>query len=257
MPLEQAVNVIILQIRIKSTHYLFVFEYIERVIILSLVDNIQELCKKRGITLSNLQKELGFGNAAIYRWNESSPSFDKLLKVAEYFKVPTDQLVFGFNRQWLASGLKIIKCGRTLTQFAKDTGIEENEIHELCAGTAIKQPSIETIAKIMTDNHPNIVPNKDIYEAAGYDPSQIPLPPPVMKKSTTPALSPKEEHDIARDLEKILSNMESQEAMSFYDGEPLDDESKELLRISLENSMRLAKQMAKRKFTPKKYRKEE
>jgi hypothetical protein len=37
----------------------------------------------------------------------------------------------------------------------------------------------------------------------------------------------------------------------------LDNESKELLRISLENSMRLAKQMAKKKFTPKKYRKEE
>lgn len=68
------------------------------------------------------------------------------------------------------------------------------------------------------------------------------------------SLSPKEERDIARDLEKMLSNLENQEAMSFYDGEPLDDESKDLLRISLENSMRLAKQMAKKKFTPKKYR---
>jgi transcriptional regulator with XRE-family HTH domain len=76
-------------------------------------------------------------------------------------------------------------------------------------------------------------------------------------KAKTPqsSLSPKEERDIARDLEKMLSNLENQEAMSFYDGEPLDDESKELLRISLENSMRLAKQMAKKKFTPNKYKK--
>ncbi|EIW20753.1 MULTISPECIES: helix-turn-helix domain-containing protein [Pelosinus] len=69
------------------------------------------------------------------------------------------------------------------------------------------------------------------------------------------SLLPKEERDIARDLEKMLSNLENQEAMSFYDGEPLDEESKELLRISLENSMRLAKQMAKKKFTPNKYKK--
>lgn len=75
------------------------------------------------------------------------------------------------------------------------------------------------------------------------------------EKMPQPSLSPKEERDIARDLEKMLSNLESREAMSFYDGEPLDEESKELLRISLENSMRLAKQMAKKKFTPNKYKK--
>lgn len=67
-------------------------------------------------------------------------------------------------------------------------------------------------------------------------------------------LSPKEERDIAKDLEKMLSDLESGEALAFH-GEPLDDESKELLRISLENSLRLAKQVAKQKFTPKKHRK--
>ena len=65
-------------------------------------------------------------------------------------------------------------------------------------------------------------------------------------------LTKKDERDIARDLEKILSNLESDNALS-YMGEPLDDETKELMRISLENSMRLATQLAKRKFTPKKY----
>lgn len=70
-----------------------------------------------------------------------------------------------------------------------------------------------------------------------------------------PAFTPKEERDIAKDLERIMSDLESGEALAFH-GEPIDEESKELLRISLENSMRLAKQMAKQKFTPKKYRKE-
>ncbi|CAG7647389.1 helix-turn-helix domain-containing protein [Paenibacillus allorhizosphaerae] len=68
-------------------------------------------------------------------------------------------------------------------------------------------------------------------------------------------ITSKEERDIAKDLERIMSDLESGEALAFH-GEPIDEESKELLRISLENSMRLAKQMAKQKFTPKKYRKE-
>lgn len=66
-------------------------------------------------------------------------------------------------------------------------------------------------------------------------------------------LSPKEERDIAKDLEKMLGSLESNEALAF-DGEPLDDETKELIRISLENSMRLAKQLVKKKFTPEKYK---
>lgn len=41
-----------------------------------------------------------------------------------------------------------------------------------------------------------------------------------------------------------------------FDGEPIDEHTKEMIRISLENSMRMAKQLAKQKFTPKKYRKE-
>ncbi|UOF92966.1 helix-turn-helix domain-containing protein [Fodinisporobacter ferrooxydans] len=69
-----------------------------------------------------------------------------------------------------------------------------------------------------------------------------------------PDLSPKEERDIAHEVEKLMSGLESDESMTFY-GEPMDEESKELLRISLENSLTLAKKMAKQKFTPKKYRK--
>ncbi|WP_027416503.1 helix-turn-helix domain-containing protein [Aneurinibacillus terranovensis] len=72
--------------------------------------------------------------------------------------------------------------------------------------------------------------------------------------NTLPTLTPKDERDIARDLEKMLSDLESDEALAFH-GEPMDEQSKELLRISLENSMRLAKQLAKQKFTPKKYKK--
>ena len=51
-----------------------------------------------------------------------------------------------------------------------------------------------------------------------------------------------------------MKNLENDEALMF-DGEPveMDKETKELLKASLENSIRLAKTLAKKKYTPKKY----
>lgn len=72
--------------------------------------------------------------------------------------------------------------------------------------------------------------------------------------SAAPELTAKEELDIAKELDEILSGMNSDSLM--FDGEPLDEETKELLRASLENSLRMAKVIAKQKYTPKKYRKE-
>ena len=72
---------------------------------------------------------------------------------------------------------------------------------------------------------------------------------------STPELTSKDEKDIARRLEETLSELETEQDGLMFSGEPLDDETRELLKISLENSIRLAKVTAKEKFTPKKYRK--
>ncbi|WP_377864663.1 helix-turn-helix domain-containing protein [Bacillus sp. R86525] len=69
-------------------------------------------------------------------------------------------------------------------------------------------------------------------------------------------LSKNEERDIARDLEKTLEELENSEEALMFDGEPIDEHTKEMIRISLENSMRMAKQLAKQKFTPNKYKKD-
>lgn len=68
-------------------------------------------------------------------------------------------------------------------------------------------------------------------------------------------LSVKEERDIARDLERTLEELENSQDALMFDGELLDEHTKEMIRISLENSMRMAKQLAKQKFTPDKYKK--
>lgn len=67
------------------------------------------------------------------------------------------------------------------------------------------------------------------------------------------ALTEKDERDIAKRLEKLMSDLESDSALAFH-GEPMDEETRRLVSIAIENSMRMAREIAKKKFTPKKYR---
>lgn len=68
-----------------------------------------------------------------------------------------------------------------------------------------------------------------------------------------PELSARNERDIERDLKNTLDKLDSQDGLMF-DGEVMGDETKELLKISIENAIRTAKIASKKKFTPKKYK---
>lgn len=70
-------------------------------------------------------------------------------------------------------------------------------------------------------------------------------------ESNLPPLTPKDERDIARDLENMIESLDGSAAMGNAEG----DEDRELLRASLETAMKIAKRTAKKKFTPKKYQK--
>ena len=71
----------------------------------------------------------------------------------------------------------------------------------------------------------------------------------------TPVLTAKDERDIAKKLDEMLGQLGSSDGALMFDGEPLDDETRELLRASLKNQLEMTKRMAKQKYTPKKYRK--
>jgi transcriptional regulator with XRE-family HTH domain len=80
---------------------------------------------------------------------------------------------------------------------------------------------------------------------------------PTNSNNTLPDLTSKDEHHIQNKLKALLDDLDPAAGVAYYnDDEPLSNEDKELLRISLENTLRLTKQLAKQKFTPKKYRKE-
>lgn len=62
---------------------------------MTLLDRIKYIASKKGISISNIEKDLGFSNKAIYRWNNSDPSISKVIAVANYLEV---------NLEWLATG---------------------------------------------------------------------------------------------------------------------------------------------------------
>lgn len=60
---------------------------------MSMVKTVKTLCQKKGTSIPKLEKELGFGNGAIYYWDTNTPGIDKVQKVANYFGVSIDSLV--------------------------------------------------------------------------------------------------------------------------------------------------------------------
>ena len=70
-----------------------------------------------------------------------------------------------------------------------------------------------------------------------------------------PPLTQKDERDIEKRLQNTIEELESLQDGLTFSGDALDDESRELLAISLKNSLEIAKRAAKQKYTPKKYKK--
>lgn len=74
------------------------------------------------------------------------------------------------------------------------------------------------------------------------------------EKEWKPTLSEKERIDIGRDVQATLNALDSKTGLMF-DGEILDEETKEYLESALKTAFTNAKIMAKEKYTPNKYRK--
>lgn len=68
-------------------------------------------------------------------------------------------------------------------------------------------------------------------------------------------LTPKDRRDIARDLEKLMNELEESGDLMF-DGDPMSNEAMDSIRNAMAMALEYAKKVNKEKYTPKKYRKE-
>lgn len=57
-----------------------------------MLDKIKALCKDKKTSISKLEKQLGFGNGVIGRWDKSVPSYERLAAVANALDVPVSYL---------------------------------------------------------------------------------------------------------------------------------------------------------------------
>ena len=142
--------------------------------------------------------------------------------------------------------LKALRKEQKITQeqLAKILGVERSSVGKYETGTL---PSMEILTRIATyfDVSTDYLLGRD----------EIKKEPDGYEKDYNPKLNDKDERDISRRLDEMLSDLDRQGSALMFDGEPLDEESRELLIDSLKNSIRMAKLINKRKYTPKKYRK--
>lgn len=60
-------------------------------------DLIKKLCKQHGITVTGMEKELGFSRGSLCKIETSKPSMDKVQKIANFFNVSVEYLLSGGN----------------------------------------------------------------------------------------------------------------------------------------------------------------
>ena len=124
------------------------------------------------------------------------------------------------------------------------TGISKASISEYLSGNyEPKQRNIFKIAQAL-----NVSPS---YLMGVNDDPRPSAQSPAPASDDLPALTQRDERQIAKDLEDMLHSLKGSAAM----GELEDEEDMELLKASLRQAMTLSKRIAKKKFTPKKHRK--
>ena len=69
---------------------------------ISLTEQIHELAKQNGTSFSGIEKALHFGNGTIRAWDQSKPSYDKVVAVADFFGVSIDTLVGRASGDYIA-----------------------------------------------------------------------------------------------------------------------------------------------------------
>lgn len=62
---------------------------------MTLYERIEQLRKSKGLSQGKLERELGFSNGSVSKWKNSTPTLERLQKIADYFNVTVDYLTTG------------------------------------------------------------------------------------------------------------------------------------------------------------------
>ncbi len=223
---------------------------------------IAELRKKRGLTQTQLGERIGKSHSLVASWEtgKRDPHSSMITKLADFFNVSTDYLI-GQSISALIEN-RIEELSMTLEELSEKTKIPLSNLQNL--DNSYPEPwdyepngTIDRLSKALNMDSKKLTMAYARQEPLGYEgPSSSTEEDfgEIEFKKSISTLNTKDERDIARELEQLMSSLDSDNALAF-DGEPLTEEDRELLRASLEHSLRTARIVARQKFTPKKFKK--
>jgi len=94
-------------------------------------ETIKKLCKNKGVTVTGLEKELGFARGSLCKVDTNKPSMEKVEKLADYFNVSVNYLINGEEPERLYLDIKdieamkrgIVSLGYTVSfEFSRNYG---------------------------------------------------------------------------------------------------------------------------------------
>lgn len=81
---------------------------------MSLLDKIKVLASTHHLTIAELERKLDFSNGSLRKWDSSTPSGDKIEKVADYFNVSTDYLFGRTDNPNIAKDTYVTPSGKEM-----------------------------------------------------------------------------------------------------------------------------------------------
>lgn len=123
---------------------------------------------------------------------------------------------------------------KTQSDLVNDLGFNKSAVSTWCNGSRLpRMDKVEALARYFKINRSDLIEEK-----------------------SPDILTPKDERDIARDLDALMDKIETgEDSPLYYNGEEVDQESKELLRDAIGMSLRHLKIINKEKYNPRKNKK--
>lgn len=113
---------------------------------MSRYEKIKELCKKKGISITGLEKELGFARGSLSKIDKNQPSADRLEKLSNYFGLPVDYF------------LEVTKTGHEAEYYDSETLEMAQALYDnpdlralMKAAMSVNKDSIPTLTKLLYD----------------------------------------------------------------------------------------------------------
>ena len=123
---------------------------------MGIYDKIKELCKKKGISVSGVERELGFARGSLCKIDKNKPSGDRIRRLANYFDVPLDYFVDDVKVQ--NSGQQKVYYDAETLEFAQAI-FDDPELRALMkAAMSVpkeSQASLAQLLKTMKETNPN------------------------------------------------------------------------------------------------------